>query len=477
MASVSSALAASTKTSSGFRVGGLVSGLSTDSIVSQLMDIEKKPITNLENKKTDLTSKLTAWRSFNTRFQAFTTAVDDLTDADNFKGGSATSSNSDLINVSTSGAVVSGSYTVTVKSLAQTNQISSQGYSSSSSSLGTGTFTIKVGSASFEPITLDSTNNSLNGLKEKINSGSYGVTASIINTGGDTPQYKLVLTSNTSGSKGAIEISNTLSGGVSPTFSTIQEGTDAHIVLGKSGTSSSAIDIYSSSNSVTDVVPGVTLDLKGVDTSEEVSITVSQSTKSAKAAINSFIEQFNNLADYFDDQFYYDSATEKTGTLFSDSTLISTKSQLYSMVTSTYGTGSSISDLSKMGITLDKSGKLAITDSDALDKALDDNMSDTVKFFTDSENGFATKLNTFVESANDTTKGIFTTTEDYYNSEIEDIDNQITAKNSYLEKVEARYYEKFSALEAAMAKLKSQGDYLSQQISAMSNSSSSSSSS
>jgi flagellar hook-associated protein 2 len=453
-------------------VSGLVSGLSTDDIITKLMAIENKPLESLETKKADITTKLTAWRSFNTRFQAFSTTVDDLADKETFKGGTATSSNSDLVEASTSGAVSSGSYTIAVKSLAQTHQVSSQGYSSESAVIGTGTISIKVGSAQFAPIELKSGSNTLSSLKNLINDGNYGVEASIVNTGGETPQYKLLLTSNTTGSKGEIEVTSELSDGTTPEFTQIQAATDAHVVLGKSGDGSTPIDIYSSSNTVSDLIPGVTLDLKGADETEEINITVAQSTTSAKTAINGFIEQFNNLSDYFADQFYYDSATEKTGTLFSDTTLINVKSELYNMVTSIFGTGSSINSLQQMGISIDDSGQLTIEDSDALDAALEDNLDDTIKFFTDSENGFATKLQAYVESANDSTEGIFTTTEDYYNSEIESIEDQITAKTAYLEKVEAKYYEKFTALETAMAKLKSQGDYLDQQIAAMSSSSS-----
>jgi len=466
MASVGSAISASTY-ASGFKITGLASDLDTESIITQLMSIQERPIKTLENKQTEITEKLTAWRSFNTRFQAFTTSVDDLTDAESFKGGTVTSSNEEIMKAKTSGAVASGSYSVTVKSLASTHQVSSQGFTSASDSVGTGTVTIKVGSASFEPITLEAGNNSLTALKDKINSGSYGVTASIVNTGGTTPQSKLVLTSNTTGTKGEISITSNLTGGTSPAFTQIQAAKDAHIVLGSAGDGSTPIDIYSSSNTVTDVIPGVTLELKSADETKAVNITVEQSTSAAKTAVNNFISQFNNLVTFFDDQFYYDATTEKTGTLFSDTTLLNVKNTLYEMVTNRYGTGSGISDLSKMGIELNNAGKLAVTDSDALEAALKNNSNGVIQFFTDKTNGFGTKLNEYVESTNDSVNGVFTTTEEYYNDEIADIENQITNKQAYLEKVKQTYTIKFAAMESAMATLKGQADYLDAQFAAM----------
>jgi len=456
--------------SSHFRVGGLVSGLDTDDIVTKLMEIEQKPLLRLQAKKADVTNELTAWRGLNTRIQALSVNTALLEKESSFQVRNVTSSDTDILTVSASAGINTSSYMVTVKALAQSHQISSQSYSSSDDEIGTGTVTITVGSATFEAITIDEDNNTLAELRDSINNGSYGVTAGIVQAGDE--DYRLILTSNTEGEDGGISVQNNLSGGTEPTYSTIQDAQDAHVVL---GSGENAINIYKSSNVISDIIDGVTLSLKSAAPDNSVTITLSSSTSQIKSVISNFIDQFNNLVDYFDEQFAYDSETEETGTLFSNTSLMQVKYDLYSAATNLIGGSGDYHSLRDIGIGVDKTGKLVIKEDEVLSDALQSNLDQVLNMFTNSEYGLGVRIDGYITGITDPVTGVLKTTEEYFSSEIEALGESIDIKTEYLTRLETEYYEKFSNLEATLAKLQSQSKYLEYQIAAMKNNSSSSS--
>ena len=340
-----------------FRITGLSSGLDIDSIVSQLMDIERKPITQLEINKTTVTTKLTAWRELNTRIQAFSIKNNALLKESTYQGRTATSSNSEILTATASAGISTSSQKITVKSLATSHQIASQSYTGGSDVVGTGTFTISIGSSRFETITLDEEHNTLTDLKNAINNSNHGVTASIVQQG--TNDYRLVLTAKSMGSEAIISIENNLSGGLTPTFSTIQEASDAHITV---GSGASALDIYRQTNIITDVLPGIYLTLKSADETKPVTVSLQNNSSSTRSTIEGFIEQFNNLVTYFENQFFYDADSGETGALFSNTSLMNIKADLYSKVTDSIKGMGKYSNLGELGIGIDNTGRLIIQD-------------------------------------------------------------------------------------------------------------------
>ena len=460
--------------SAAFRVGGLVSGLSTDSIVSQLMDIERKPIDLLNTNKDTMTERLTAWRNFNTRVQALSVQTERMSDEDNFTAGKATSSDMDLLTVTAGDNVAEGSYQVTVKQLAQNHQVASQAYSSYDTKLGTGTISISIGSATYKPIEIEEGSNSILAVRDAINNSSAPVTASILNAGTlENPQYKLTITSKVNGEDGEMTVDMDLTGGTAPEFTDIQAAQNAKITL---GTGAGAVEISRSSNTIAGVVSGVTLTLVSADETKPVTITTSPDKDAVKTNVKNFMTQFNYIVDFFNSQFDYDETTGKGGTLFSDTNLYLAKEQMYSMLTELSSNDGEFSSLSEIGIEVGASGKLVIKDQALFDEAIDGKMEDLSKLFT-GEKGIATKLNNYIDSMNDTQNGILQSMDNFYTGEITAIEDKIEIKEEYLTRVETRYYKTFTSMESTLAKLQAQGDYLEQQIAAMSQSYSSKSSS
>jgi len=460
--------------SAAFRVGGLVSGLSTDSIVSQLMEIERKPIDLLNTKKDTMTEKLTAWRNFNTRVQAMSVQTERMSTESNFKAGKATSSNVDILTVTAGNDVAEGSYQVTVKQLAQNHQIASQAYSSYDQKLGTGTIQITIGSASYKPIEIKEGSNNILAVRDAINSSNAPVSASVINAGTlENPQYKLSIASKVNGKDGELTVDINLSGGTTPEMTTVQEAKDAKIVL---GSGAGAMEITRSSNSIGGVIGGVTLNLVSADETKPITITTSPDTNTIKTNVNNFISQFNYMVDFFTEQFSYDTTTETAGTLFSETNLYLVKEQMYGMLTELAPNDGDFNSLADIGIEINSAGKLVVTNESLFNDAIENKTDDLSKLFT-GENGIGTKLNDYIDTINDPVNGLIQSMDTFYTGEITAIEDKIEVKEEYLTRVETRLYSTYTNLETTLAKVQAQGSYLEQQITAMFNSGSNNSSS
>lgn len=174
---------------------GLATGLDTDNIVTQLMALERQPITRLETDKTWFQMRQTAYESFDAKLKSFLSKIENFGSSDGLRQKSVTSTNEDYFTVSASVDALPGtSYQVEVVSLAQVQKNVTQGYADKTAqNFGTGELTLTVGDNEAVTITIDENNNSLEGIMQAINDADAGVNASIINDGTDNP-YRLVLT-------------------------------------------------------------------------------------------------------------------------------------------------------------------------------------------------------------------------------------------------------------------------------------------
>jgi flagellar hook-associated protein 2 len=364
-------------------VGGLISGLKTDEIISKVMEIARRPQNKLQNDKAATQRKLAVWQSLNTRILALKTKCDSIASQSSFQAKSASSSDSSAIDVSASTSADPGTFYVKVNSRAQAHQVSSQTYASINDQIGTGTVAINFthnSSKSFE-VTIDSANNTLAGLRDAINKANKGVRAAIVNSGTSSePAYRLILTSTSTGSEAEFTVNTSgLSGGTTPTITQIvQQADDAEITLGEGA---GAITVTKNSNVVTDLIPGVTLNILQADPSKTIRIDVARNNSSIKAAIQDFVTQYNGLMDAIGEQFKYDSETGESGVLMGDYTLQALQMELESIVSSSVsGVSTAYSALSSVGITLDTKGHLNI-DDEKLTKALAEHSTDVAKLF------------------------------------------------------------------------------------------------
>jgi flagellar hook-associated protein 2 len=355
-------------------INGVISGLQTDEIIAKLTELERAPIIRLEARKASLNAKLTAWQDINTRILALKTKADQLASGSTFTARTFLSSDESIIRGSASPGAQIGTYYLRVNSVARSHQLASTGYADTNNTrVGTGTITIQVGSNAPVVINIDDTNNTLTGLRDAINRSGANVTAAIINDGSEGTPYRLVITSKTSGTPGQVTIISNLSGGEEPTFTTIQAAQDASITLGEG---ENAITVTKSINTITDLIPGLTLNLQQAKPDTTVTLTVQPNPSIAKQAIKDFVEQYNNLVDFINQQFKFDPESNTIGgALFSDPILQSIHSELIGRVTQAVANlDQPIVVLSQVGITLTpKDNKLSL-DETKLEEVLTENL-------------------------------------------------------------------------------------------------------
>ncbi|MGE5589450.1 MAG: flagellar filament capping protein FliD [Bacillota bacterium] len=197
-----------------FSIGGLASGIDTESMIQKLMEIEARPLQLLQQKKTDLTSLQGTWRDVNSRLANLQARARDLTKAYLFNAKAATSSDEEIATAVASTSVPSGVYNLSITRLAQAHSIGSKIYSSASQQLNlSGTFSLN--GKSIQVLTTDT----LNSLANKINNTSgTGVTASVMTISGS--EYRLVLTSNSTGQNSAINFNTVTSSDPAVTVTT-----------------------------------------------------------------------------------------------------------------------------------------------------------------------------------------------------------------------------------------------------------------
>lgn len=223
-------------------IDGISSGLNTTEIVDALLSFEKTRIAGLQNDTAERTNIISSLQALQAKLLALNSTSKALTRTSTFEGAALSVSDTSILTARTNGKVGTGSYTLQVQSIARNHQIASQGIASDTEGLlGSGTISIKVGSGSTRTITIDNTNNSLNGLKKAINDMRMGVTATIINDGSSANSYRLLLTADKTGLKNSITFSDTLSGGSDLNFETATF--DAPEKLNTNASSTSAISL------------------------------------------------------------------------------------------------------------------------------------------------------------------------------------------------------------------------------------------
>jgi len=352
-----------------------------------------------------------------------------------------------------------GGGTMTVKQIDSGTSAADLGILGSADEYGiiTGTFAgeIEIGAA-----------DSLDDLVEKINEANLGVTASVINDGtGDNP-YRLVFSSALTGTQGKISFSSDMPG---LDLETLTEAKDASVVIGDP-TSPNAVLVSSSSNTITDVVPGLTLNLLGTSDSP-VEVTVERDLETLISDVRTFAEAFNDSLDTIDELTQYIPETEQKGILLGDATIRQVQNRLYRGVSAMIrDTDSSLTSLMSVGLTLasasiehpaprlqfdeEKFQAAFEEDPDAVKtlfaKITTDEKDNAVKV------GLAAKLEDVIQSLTTTGNGLLKAQDERLQSKIELYNKRADNMQKLLDMKESRLYAQFQAMEQALAGMQSQ---------------------
>ena len=435
-------------------IGGLMSGLDTNGIISSLIDVERIPINQLKSRRSTLTAKDNAWQDISTRFSAIRTSLKAIDTSVERRGFvAAGTSNEAVATASASSTASPGSITFTVDRLATTHRVASTtDFASSSALVGAGDFTITVGGVD-HTVTADGST-TLAGLAQQINGLDIGVSASLISIDGSS--RRLILTADDSGADAAFTTSSTIAS--LSTTSVVEPGVDAQLTVGNGP---GALTLTRGSNTVTDLLDGVTIDLRA-ENANAVTISVGTDLDATVSAVEAVMNEIQSGLTRLGTLTAYSADTGKGGVLVGDSTARALQIDLRSTVSGAVQAGATTFNVpASIGISLNRNGTFEI-DTAKLRTALEANPDETL----DLVGAIADRLDTFLDDV-EGSGGRISRARSTWQSQIDLVDERIEQLETRIERREAQLVRQFSGLETAMATLTSQASWLSAQIGSM----------
>ena len=421
---------------------GSYSGVTSEDI-EKLLAADAINKTRAENKITSLKAQKTAWSDISTRLTNFLSKVDALQKDDAYQTKKATTTNSSIASIAGTTEAPEGTYDLKINQLATATKVTGSQVAQSSK-------------------TALNVSGQLSLTSSEVDENGKPITASIEITAEDNLK-------DVAAAEG-LEIGST---------ATTTQGQPAIFEL-------DGMKITRDSNSVTDVIDGVTLTLAKKN-EEHVTLSLANDTSKVVDAVQGLVDQYNSLMSFIDDNLTVgdpSSENNKTGTLVGDSALTRLQTQLRNLITIPAVSGSKLT-ASKLGIsTVDNDGTLGL-DTTKLKEALAEDPAAVKSFFYAStkikeadgtastkETGYTLALkelaNSYVvnTSAN---KGIIATKSATYDSTIKDLNKQITRFDDILAMKKERYITMFTKLDSVMMEAENQLSYLSNQFANTSN--------
>ena len=439
---------------------GIGSGIDIESIVNQLVAVERRPIQFLETRQAELDIQISALGLVQESVSNFQSTISDLQLSTGFRTFAVTSSDDQVLTAEAGEGSVPISSDIDVLTLAQRNKLASSAFGSGESVVGNGLLNITVGAASFS-VSIDDNNNTLAGIRNAINDNlnNTGVSASIITA--DDGSH-LVLTAEESGTANALSITVT---GDSDGNDTDAAGLSSLVFISGGTQNLQEIDVAQdatlsvdgfavtrSSNEISDVIEGVTLSLKDIGTA---SLSVSEDRSVGKSAIEAAVSAYNDLIISLN--------TQRESTLQGESLLLGIETRARQAITNRFTVaGSNYQYLFEIGITFDRDGILSL-DSERFDQAIEDDFSGVVQLFTDPDDGFAQALDTVLSSYVDT-GGLIQARTDGLSESRSQIDDDIERIEDRIVLTEQRLRRQYTALDSLVGQLNATSNFLVQQL-------------
>lgn len=452
---------------------GQYSGIGAEQI-EDLLKAEAAPKQLVENKVTAIQNQKTAWSDVKTRLTNLLNKLTDLQKPETFNSQKATTSDDKIATITGSTTAIDGTYRLSVEQLATSTTMTGKRVDSSTEKLNaTGTLTFTTAE-----LNEDGTNktlaielkadDTLKDVMQKINAETKnsGIAANIVDN-------RLVITDTKTGSRD-LTVSGDGLAELGLDSATTVKGDQAKFTL-------NGIAIERDSNTLTDVVDGITIDLKNkTEAGKDVTLTLTNDTSKFKTAVKDFVAQYNSTMSLISDKLNVgdpSSSTNTQGGLAGDSTLTRLQTELRNMVTASFSTNSNLKP-NQVGISItDRNGTLGF-DEDKFDKALKEDPDAVKNFFyqtegkgdSKTESGYATNLKGLMDKylADDSkTKGIIATKFSTFETTIKDLNKQIERFDEILAKKKDRYVAMFTRLDQVLMEADSQMSWLVGQVDAM----------
>ncbi len=389
---------------------GLRSGFDSASLVEKLIALQARPMDLKLAQIAAQETKLEAFQDLRSKLQTFQSALNSLGTVDRFQVSSAdfvkTAGTGNVLSVAASSSASPGTFDITVNALAQeTVLLSDDGYNDPTDAIEKGPIApgnyfveVTVGGTPTQ-IAIDP-NDSIQSVVDAINNSGADVTASIIDDGAAVDPFKIVIQGNQPGTANAVtaRVFNEIGGAqtLQLSFTVVQAESDASVAV-------DGVTFARSTNSINDIIPGVTLNLESVGSG---TLTIAIDNDAIAGKIEDFVKAFNQLMAFIDSETTFNPETFETGTLFGNTAVQGLETSLRRIVTGQVsGVSGNFEFLSQIGITTQDDGQLAL-DRVKLDQALTADLNNVTELFTSS--GTASDPNvTFVGFTDNTVAGTY----------------------------------------------------------------------
>lgn len=457
---------------------GIGSGLDVQSIVSQLVALEKAPLRQLQTQASSFQTKLSTYGTIKSQVASMGEAAAKLSLGSGFNAVTASSSNASAIGVTAAAGAPATSFTMEVSQLAKGQSTASIAVPNGSG-VGSGSLTIELGkwvgtsftagTAASVSVNIDATD-SLGTIASKINDAGAGVSATVLR---DASGERLLLRSRETGEVNGFRIAandsdgnNTDGNGLSRLA--FDAGNSAGQALSQSGENALAtvnnVAISSASNRLTDTLPGMTIQLQQV-TTLPVEINVNTDIEAIKKNVQAFVDSYNTLSSTLTNATRYDEGSKKAGALQGDATALGLQNALRGMLRSVTSS-TPFERLSDIGIEMKTGGTLEIKQS-KLDSALS-NIDGLKNLFTAttgdaSTEGFGLKLKRFADGLL-AAEGLVSTKTDGIQRSIDRNGRDQERVNERAARFEIRLLQQYNAMDAAVGRLNGLNAFVTQQI-------------
>lgn len=472
---------------------GIGSGIDINSMVTQLVDLERAPLKDMQSDATKLQTKVSSYGKIQSLFSAVQDTSNKLAGTSLWTQVTAKSAETTSVAVTASGAAATGSYSVSVGRLAAAQTaVSTARLASTTDLTGSGTMTVEIGSwdagqtaftakTGTTPLAITVTaTDTLATLRDKINAAGAGVSASIVT---DASGSRLAIRSSETGLENGFRIGVADDDGAADAAGLSRFAFDPSSGASQMTQSQAAsnalatingIDVESSSNVLSTAVDGLTFQL-GKLTTDPIDVTVTTDTEAINKAITDFAKAYSDLSTYLMDQTKYDAASKTGGPLQGDSTATGLLARLRAGLNQPSSASATFPRLSDLGLQLQRDGTLQVNQTKVT--AALSNLTETRRAFSaydtldENNNGFAKRYSLLSQNILGVDGAVTTRTEGLRKQITNNSDKQ-TRLNDRVDAYQKRLVQQFTAMDSNLSKLNALSSYVTQQLAALSSSSS-----
>ena len=441
----------------GIRMQGLSGGFDPK-MVDQLVQLEKIPVEQAKQRKEKVVIERKEVLKLTSMLSELDGTLNSLKNYTDFAKMKVESSHPDIIDGIVKSSALPGSYEFEVRGMARSEKELAYGFpDKTSTDVGFGYMYIER--EDLEPLEVEiEPGSTLDQVAQKINDANGGVKALVVNTKYQPDPYRLLVVSEKSGKESRINIDP------DTTFMEFKEqvtGRNLDLLF-------EDVPITDETNTLAELIDGVVFNVHRAEPGTRVQVNIAFDLEKTVEGIKAFVDKYNAVSDFVNNQFKQDPETKKAGILSGDGSIKTVMRSLQSALVQIPTTSSKYNSLADIGITTNPKTGTLVMDEAKVRQALAEDYVGVSRIFTRNRDssGVADRLATQLKGIRDPEFGTMKSRERGLDNVIKNQDKEIEQKEENMKKREEMIRHKFTALDGQLSGLKAQGDFLNQRFGA-----------